>query len=219
MYLSKVTFKDPRNAWRELSHEYSLHQRIWALMSKAEEQKRDFLYRVVTGDLPTIYIQSVQLPHEDDSLFYTQTKVYDPRLMPDMQLQFTVRVNPIISVGHEKDKRSKRHDVVMHKKHSLRLEGQPMPTMDQLVQSAVGEWIQSRQERCGFVLDPLSLTYSEYTQREFYKRKASKKISLSTVDISGVLKIKDSKSFLETLHTGLGAAKGFGCGLMLIKIP
>jgi len=37
------------------------------------------------------------------------------------------------------------------------------------------------------------------------------------MDFAGVLKVEDSGLFAESLITGIGPAKAFGCGLMLIR--
>lgn len=217
MYLSKVSFREPKYAWRELTHEYSLHQKIWRLMSRSEEQPRDFLYRVVSGTLPVIYVQSEEPPIEQDPLFISHTKAFHPVLNEGLTLQFNVRVNPVVAVESTKGEKSKRHDVVMHKKHLLRGESISIPPMNELIHDAMEGWIKKRQERCGFEVVENSLMFSEYTQRQFIKKKAARPIALTTVDITGLLVVHDSVRFTETLFSGLGAAKGFGCGLMLIR--
>ncbi|MGH8457964.1 MAG: type I-E CRISPR-associated protein Cas6/Cse3/CasE [Nevskiales bacterium] len=40
----------------------------------------------------------------------------------------------------------------------------------------------------------------------------------STVDFSGVLTIVNPESFGKALFAGIGCAKAFGCGLMLVKL-
>ena len=42
-------------------------------------------------------------------------------------------------------------------------------------------------------------------------------ICFSTLDFSGLLTVADPEKFLSTLYGGIGPAKGFGCGLLLIK--
>lgn len=43
------------------------------------------------------------------------------------------------------------------------------------------------------------------------------RITVSKVDVEGIIKITDKRAFLDALESGVGAAKRFGCGLMLIK--
>jgi CRISPR system Cascade subunit CasE len=42
-------------------------------------------------------------------------------------------------------------------------------------------------------------------------------IALTTLDFEGVLEVVDPGSFLSSLLGGIGPAKAFGCGLMLIR--
>jgi CRISPR system Cascade subunit CasE len=42
-------------------------------------------------------------------------------------------------------------------------------------------------------------------------------IRYSTIDFQGVLNVTDSEKFQAVLFKGIGKAKAFGCGLMLVK--
>lgn len=42
-------------------------------------------------------------------------------------------------------------------------------------------------------------------------------ISLSTLDFEGELSVTDPGIFLSALFKGIGPAKAFGCGLMLVR--
>ena len=39
----------------------------------------------------------------------------------------------------------------------------------------------------------------------------------STLDFSGLLTVTAPEKFLSALYGGIGPAKGFGCGLLLVK--
>ncbi|MBE0437199.1 MAG: type I-E CRISPR-associated protein Cas6/Cse3/CasE, partial [Methylomicrobium sp.] len=56
-----------------------------------------------------------------------------------------------------------------------------------------------------------------YRQHRFLKRKGNKQVSLSTLEFNGLLTVTDPNLFIKTLYTGIGPAKGFGCGLMLVR--
>jgi CRISPR system Cascade subunit CasE len=45
----------------------------------------------------------------------------------------------------------------------------------------------------------------------------SKGIELATVDFEGTLEVADPARFLDALVRGVGPAKAFGCGLMLVR--
>jgi CRISPR system Cascade subunit CasE len=42
-------------------------------------------------------------------------------------------------------------------------------------------------------------------------------LRVSTVDFSGQLRVEDADAFRRTLFTGIGHAKAFGCGLLLVR--
>jgi CRISPR system Cascade subunit CasE len=48
-------------------------------------------------------------------------------------------------------------------------------------------------------------------------KKGDEDISFLSVDYSGILKVTDPEKFTAALTTGIGRAKAFGCGLLLIK--
>ncbi len=50
-----------------------------------------------------------------------------------------------------------------------------------------------------------------------YDEKGNKEIRYNTMDFRGILTVTDSDQFANTLMQGLGKAKAFGCGLMLIR--
>ena len=41
--------------------------------------------------------------------------------------------------------------------------------------------------------------------------------AVGLLDVRGILSVKEPDTFLATLGTGLGRARAFGCGLMLIR--
>ena len=217
MYFSKVNFRDLQRAARSFTDEYRLHQSIWELMARDVDQKRDFLYRVVSSEVPTIYVLSSSPPNSNHTLFEVQTKDYSPILRAGQGLEFSVRVNPVVAKKVEGVKRSKRHDVVMDEKLTRRNAGLRDLSMNELTELAMTKWMTARSDGLGFEVVVGSLCFAEYTQRIFYKKKASRPISLSTVDISGQLTVTDPSLFGTALQFGIGPAKGLGCGLLLIK--
>ena len=44
-------------------------------------------------------------------------------------------------------------------------------------------------------------------------------VQFSTVDLSGELVVSDVERFSKVLSHGLGSAKAFGCGLLMVRRP
>jgi len=187
---------------------YALHKLVWQLFP--ETQKRDFLYRrVEEASVPTVYVLSQHIPVAADSLWLLETKEYRPKFKVGSQFMFSLRANPVVSRKSEKGGRGIRHDVVMDaKRHNSDTDSR------ELEQTAGRAWLEPRSERNGFKIDTLSV--DGYRQHRL--RKSSKaEVKFSTLDFSGVLQITDCDNFYKVLQLGLGSAKGFGCGMMMIK--
>jgi CRISPR system Cascade subunit CasE len=90
------------------------------------------------------------------------------------------------------------------------------PLEAELVQEAGGAWVRARSEKAGFRVH--AVRADGYRQHQFFKRGGGPAVRLSTMDFTGILEVVDSAVFFrEALCRGFGPAKGFGCGLMLIR--
>jgi len=222
MYFSKVTLRDTAKYSLELLYTfrdyYTIHRAIWRLFAYNEIKERDFIYRVDQIDgIPVAYIVSDRVPKMDDPLWHVQTKDYGPRLQSGMRLAFDLKANPVVSRHNERGKVS-RHDVVMDEKKRLASQGGETvrKPLYQVVHEQSLKWLESRTEGHGFLLDGKSVRVDSYTQHNF-RKKGDVRVSLSTVNFRGILKVTDPARFLDTLRDGIGPAKGLGCGMMLIK--
>lgn len=206
---------DTPQLWRAQGDAYALHHLVWSLFSDGPDRRRDFLYRH-EGDL--VYAVSARPPQNAWAGPALAYKPYAPQIEPGMRLYFSLRANPIVSRRDELG-RQHRHDVVMEAKHKLRQEsGQPLNiTQTELVRQTGLRWLETRAPGAGFSFAPDSLRVEGYRQHQFGKRGSSRQVSLSTLDFEGLLTVTEPTRFLEVLFNGLGPAKGFGCGLMLVK--
>lgn len=225
MYFSRIALAD--TAGREPGFQetfrtpYTLHRSLWGLFSDHPERDRDFLYRVeFSGRRPVVYSLSEREPFDGRGFWKVESKPFRPVMRRGMRLGFDLRVNPVVS-RRDEDGRQSRHDVVMDAKHRLREKkgGRGLPTQAELVQSEAFAWLDRRTSRGGFDVSEGGVVAEGYVQHRFKKGRGEKarRVSLSTVDLKGVLTVTDPDVFTETLRNGLGPAKGFGCGLMMIR--
>ncbi|PPD18882.1 MAG: type I-E CRISPR-associated protein Cas6/Cse3/CasE [Methylobacter sp.] len=92
------------------------------------------------------------------------------------------------------------------------------------VDKALENWWQRQGERCGFELvhDQNALSqlqnsgYNWHALPQKVKQKGDKS-GFSAVDLIGELQITDIDKFQHTLFNGLGRAKAFGCGLVMVR--
>jgi len=224
MYFSRITLREraqySSHFWKVFHTPYSLHQSIWELFADHADRKRDFIYRVDSNDTrPTILTVSKREPDPNTALWMVESKMYNPQIRSRMALAFMLRVNPVLTKRDDQDKQH-RHDVVMDLKASLK-DAESMTNdrkpLNLMAQMAGSVWLKKRSEKKGFLVNPDRVRVDGYRQHQFNKKKNRKEIRISTLDFSGRLTVTDPAQFLETLYNGIGPAKAFGCGLMLVR--
>lgn len=234
MYFSLITPRpgQERSAAHEwLGSAYGEHQWLWHFFPAPDGTERDFLFRRRdSGDLPRFYVVSKRPPQSGGTTWQVQTREYAPKVEAGMRLTFDLRANPVIA--HSIDGKGSRHDVVMHeKKRLLQARGlpnweawsadrttadgapDPRPPLYELVHRTCTEWLKGKAERCGFTLEESRLDIAAYQQHGGKKGQ----LRFSTVDFSGELAVSDPDQFTTALRSGVGRAKAFGCGLLLIR--
>lgn len=202
---------------------YADHQWMWNLFPSPKGTPRDFLFRRdAQSGLPRYYVVSEREPQARDHAWRVQTQSYAPQLQAGMRLRFDLRANPVVA-GHNEHGKHVRHDVVMQTKTKLLRErglqhwkdwqGEDKPPSQDLVFSACSAWLSAQATRNGFELVADSLGVDAYTRHRGKKAE----IQFSTVDFSGELVVSDASTLGGALRCGIGRAKAFGCGLLLVR--
>lgn len=211
---------------REAAHEwaggpYAEHQWLWRFFSAPAGTPRDFLFRRWdAGDLIRFYVLSQRAPRIQGNAWSLQTRDYAPKLKTGMRFRFDLRANPTVAERH--DGKARRHDVVMREKKRLLAErgldrwgawrSDDKPDLYTVVQNTCGAWLQARAARNGFEVNLDELAVEAYEQHS-----QDADVKFTTVDFSGELMVLDPQIFGATLFNGIGRAKAFGCGLLLIR--
>jgi CRISPR system Cascade subunit CasE len=239
MYFSVITPEEHllRQAAHELAQSsYTEHQWLWKFFPSSADQKRDFIFRRHEQEqMPRFYVVSQRPPKAFSEAWQVQSRAYDPQLQEGQRLSFHLRANPVITRKNDAGK-SQRHDVVMQAKKQLLTEhGLSMdakwadwkdesnkPLLYELVQKHCAEWLDGVAKRNGF---EIALTDEEEPQRKlqvdaYEQSKAGKRdhnIRFSAVGFSGELLVTNPELFHLALFNGVGHAKAFGCGLLLVR--
>jgi len=233
MYFSLIT--PAPNAEREAAIQwskgpYEQHQWLWQFLAAERGSKRDFLFRHRDGDneLPGFYVVSSRKPVAINDAWQVNSKEYDPQLSIGQRLAFDLRANPVVT--HKVNEKTRRDDVVMHKKKQLlserglqrwsdwRDDDPEKPLLYELVHSTCLNWLEQRAKPAGFALVNEDETRKGIRADGYGQQRVDKKdIRFSTVDFSGVLEVIDPTLFKQALFKGIGHAKAFGCGLLLVK--
>ncbi|MGH7485831.1 MAG: type I-E CRISPR-associated protein Cas6/Cse3/CasE, partial [bacterium] len=197
-----------------LASPYRLHKAVWSLFADHSDRQRDFLYRLDwDSGRPLLWTLSDRPPRPAPELWAATTKLLQPVLRDGERLRFSLRANPVVT------RDGKRHDVVMEAKQHLRASGlakKLWPTESQLAQEHGTAWLVRHAEERGFAVDPGQVLVDSYEVHTF-KKPQGKEIRFATCDFHGLLTVTGVDAFLHTLRHGIGPAKGFGCGLLLIR--
>ena len=239
MYFSVIT--PEKRLLRQAAHElaqssYAEHQWLWKFFPSRADQMRDFIFRRHEHEqMPRFYVVSQRPPAAFSEAWQVQSRLYDPQLQEGQRLSFQLRANPVIARKNDAGK-SQRHDVVMQAKKQLLAEyglskeakwadwndESNKPLLYELVQKHCAEWLDGVAKRNGF---EIALTDEDVPQRRlqvdaYEQSKAGKRdynIRFSAVDFSGELLVTNPELFQLALCKGLGHAKAFGCGLLLVR--
>lgn len=221
MYFSKIRLRkgiSPRDITKLTKiNGYKAHQLAWNFFADHPDRQRDFIYRHESaGRWPIFYTVSHRMPVNNTGFWEVQTKEYRPQLKSGQKLEFSIRVNPIRTRHNEKGKQ-KRHDVVMEEKLRLKNEGKDF-NLPEIAHEQGFQWMEKRSESYGFSLSSENIRIDGYRQQKYFRGKGNHPITFSTLDFNGILTVIRPEVFIrESLFNGIGPAKAFGCGLMLVK--
>lgn len=190
---------------------YRDHQRLWKLF---DAEHRQFLFRYQSVDgLPRYFVVSSRPPRDDARFWQVETKDYRPQLVSGQTLGFNLLANPVVTHKDEQGRRH-RHDVVMNRKHTF--DPGQRPVMNDLVRDAGLLWLDAQARRRGFRFDPDQVLVHGYRQHRLH-RTGRQPIQFSTLEFEGSLTVTEPAAFTDALTNGIGPAKAFGCGLLLVR--
>lgn len=196
---------------------YHMHSLVWDLFADTPDRKRDFIYRqdMVHG-LPAFFCVSDRMPNDRNGMWFMESKPYAPIVKKGQAFSFVLRANPIRAKRDDQNKQH-RHDVVMEAKTRQKEKPDALPREADIVQQAGFDWLAQKGEATGFSISAEDIRADGYLQHRFKNPRKNHEIRISTLNFTGLLTVTDPDPFLQALFTGIGPAKGFGCGMMMIK--
>jgi CRISPR system Cascade subunit CasE len=196
--------------WPVAANPYELHRRIWRLFPDepgesrrdADGQRTGFLFRVEEnrpGQPARALVQSRRTPQAAEGIRLIATRTLDPRPSAGQRLAFLLTANPIRNIKDEQreQKPGKRRD-------SCRV-----PLIREEEQR---DWL-ARKLDGSAQIEAVSVLPHQPT----FFRRGNRAGKLVTVTFEGVLQVKDPSALVNLLLNGIGPAKAFGCGLMLVR--
>ena len=174
-----------------LGDPYKLHQWIWESLPDDPDAKRDFLFRSdVTHGILRVLLLSERVPDESSEAPWRTTEV-SPTFLGHGTYRFQLRANPTFRRASD------------HRRLAI------------FDEAALRDWFARKFEAAGCEVGDLELSAPRKLQ--FRKGGGMRPGTLCAVDASGALVVKDEEAFRAAFDAGIGPAKGFGFGLLLLQ--
>ena len=203
-YVTQITLSFATAAVLRLRDSYDWHQAVWKAFPSCDGQQRDFLTRLdQQRDGFRLLIVSPVQPVRPDWC-PSDAESWKTKLIPDAyftrsRYAFQLCANPTKKV-------SKKLADGSLTKNGRRI---PLGKRDELV-----EWIKRKGDQGGFIADEATLRMFP-RGREYFVKNGQSGLH-SAVEFQGVLTVTDPVKFHETFTRGVGPAKAFGFGLLVI---
>jgi CRISPR system Cascade subunit CasE len=203
-HLTEVTVDFATAARQQLRDCYDWHQAVWKAFPGRDGEPREFLTRLdQRQDGFRMLIVSSEQPARPDwcppGPESWKTKPIPAAYFARSRYAFQLCANPTKKVSKERSDGSLT-------KNGRRV---PLRKREELV-----EWIKRKGDRGGFTVDETTLrTFSR--GREYFEKKGQPGLH-SAVEFEGVLSVTDPAEFHRTFTLGIGSAKAFGFGLLVI---
>ncbi len=182
---------------------YDWHQRVWQAFGGRDGQTRDFLIRVDRKEEAfRVLILSHSQPAKPD---WCPTDCFGTKVVPDdyfahARYRFSLLANPTKKLRVDNPDGTR-------KKNGRRV---PLTQRGELI-----AWLTRKGEAAGFSLNPDSLRTLP-RGREFFHKDGTSHGTHTAVEFQGELSVTDPVQFRVTVANGIGSAKAFGFGLLVI---
>lgn len=173
-----------------LDDPYKLHQWIWDALPKDESASRDFLFRAdVKNQRLRVLLLSERVPASGDRCDW-RTAELSQTFLGHGAYRFQLRANPTF-------RRSSDH--------------RRLALFDEV---KIREWFVRKLANAGCEVQDLEVTAPRKLQ---FKKRCDHPGTVSSVDASGTLLVRDETTFRKAFNVGIGPAKGFGFGLLMLQ--
>jgi len=201
MFLSKIELdtrfhRDP----------YQWHKALWTLFPDQPSADRPFLFSVdrrarYHASLEILLQSTLEPVSGGEGLRLRGTKQFDPRPRAAQVLHFRLTANPVKTIPDRQGSSS-----TASKPKSCRV---PL-----IGQESLQEWLGRKLSSAATILDSSLLVQP---RPPLYFRRGGRPGKIVPVDYEGLLTVTDPEKLLDLLGRGIGPAKAFGCGLMLVR--
>lgn len=204
-WLAKLLIEPEWAAFKhlELSDSYRWHQLAWQAFPDLDGQPRPFLSRLDTGPegYTMLLLSKEHLPQRPAWCpeEYWAVKTIAPGFLHFHHYRFDLRANPTRKLAKlgpdgERAKNGRR---------------QPLTQIGEQT-----EWLQRKAEQSGFKI--IEAPDIGFCQDQVFRKRTGRGVHTG-VRFRGLLEVTHQENFETTFYRGLGSAKGFGFGLLLLQ--
>jgi CRISPR system Cascade subunit CasE len=206
MILSRITVD-----WRNAANPYDIHCALWRLFPGQPKEAREnfaatragFLFCIealAVGRGAMVLMQSATppVPEAEGARVLRLSNPFDPVLQTGQRLGFLLTANAVKTIADESGRLNDKGEIKKCRVPLLREEERRTWLARKLDGAAELENVELRTDR------PL-----------YFRKQGVGKIA--PVTFEGVLRVTDGVKLVHHLTNGIGPAKAFGCGLMLVR--
>ena len=190
-YLSQFIMHNRAESKYKLWDSYAWHRAIWKLFPGREDKERDFLFRLDRMRAQTRLLLLSPTPPSVPEWGECRTKRISTDFLNHKSFRFQIKANPTKRTM-ETGKR-----VGIYSDDDL------------------SAWLERKAENCGFAVARNGLTIKP-PMSEYFVRNGKKGKHIS-VDFKGVLQVTHRPEFEHAFYHGIGPAKAFGFGMLMLQ--
>ena len=205
MFISRVEIP-----WEAARNPYDLHRQLWRLFpgkeretrQSGEQERQGFLFRIEehrTGRPARLLVQSRRAPVHAEGILLHGSREIQPAPSVGQRLAFLLTANPVKTIA----------DAERDVKPGKQPEKCRVPLIKEEDQR---DWLARKLSGAAMLENTTLLPHAP-----LYFRKGKHTGKLVTCTFEGVLQVMDPERLLGLLENGVGPAKGFGCGLLLVR--
>ena len=209
-WLARVELESDDLERLRIADSYAWHQRLWDCFPEDPEHARDFLSRVdVLDGAIHAWLLSEREPvcPEWCPVDAFGVRCIAPGFLAHRRYAFDVRVNPTKALVQREADGSP-----LRRANGKRASGKRVPLVDP---QDLRAWIDRKGAQGGFAISDAKPLEIGPTAEVHFRRKGAAGYH-GGVQFRGVLDVTDPAQFAETYRRGIGSAKAFGFGLLLL---
>lgn len=190
-YLTRIQMGKTEAAQNRFHDNYAWHRGLWEAFKGPDDNKREFLFRIDDCQAHfRVLLLSSKEPREQRWGKW-QSKQIAPEFLEHHAYRFQLKANP--TMRRNRDRRR------------LGIYAEPR----------LREWMNRKAASAGFEIVSGSLGVGAPVDQTFLKgKRQGKHVS---VDFQGLLQVTERETFRSAFHQGIGSAKAFGFGMLMLR--